>query len=129
MYCTGTAQKLHRDCTKLHKNCTESAIWLCRLRDIFIDERMGADRVEGPENHQAAMLMGNTVRTWLKHYDKNYLAREAQAGVDAMGTWRQGMLNKTSQPPSSQPVVDDGTDSEGIDVCLTDDTETETEND
>lgn len=98
---------------------TESSV-ACRLRDIFVDERMGLSRAAGPENHQAAMLMGNTVQTWEQHYDKNYAAREAQAGVDAMADWRQDLLgrpdaDRSVRPQKIGPVV---ADTSGILVAL-----------
>lgn len=74
------------------------------------------------------MIMGNSTRTWIRNYDRNYHAREAQAGVDAMGQWRTAMLNRTTvaQParrahPRPSQVSRHESDSEDLDVICTDD--------
>ena len=61
----------------------------------------------GPANDAAAMLMGNTVPTWQKHYDARYRSREAQAGVDAMADWRKEMLQRAGMtaPSTAVPVT------------------------
>ena len=75
----------------------------CRLRDIFIDERRSLNKVEGPKDSQAVMTMGNSERAWTDFYvyDGHYQKKECQAGVAAMGSWRQSrqsMLSRTAQP-------------------------------
>ena len=65
-----------------------------RLRHIFVAERRSHDRADGPEDHQAAMAMGNTEAAWDSFYDRMYQSREMQAGVDAMAVWRASMLEK-----------------------------------
>lgn len=87
---------------------------LCR--QVFVAERRSADRVEGPKDSGAAMVMGHSVQQWNKWYDLDFKAREAQAAVDAMTPWRDALLSQTSQPQqvqqqpsatSSQPTSND----------------------
>ena len=66
----------------------------CRLRSIFIQERRSADKADGPEDFQAAMAMGHSVKAWTKFYDKHYQRRECQAGIDTMNEWRRQLLVK-----------------------------------
>ena len=63
-----------------------------RLRHIFVDERRGADRVAGPSDRGAAMVMGNSERTWDAIYDIRFHRRHAQHAVDAMTVWRSSLL-------------------------------------
>ena len=70
-----------------------------------MDERRSADRVEGPDDAQAAMIMGNTKREWDGSYDLNFKRRESQEGVDAMTQWRAAMLEKASMKPSSRAAA------------------------
>lgn len=39
--------------------------------------------------------MANTTRAWDASYDINFRQREAQQGVDAMGIWRQHLLERS----------------------------------
>ena len=64
----------------------------CRLRKIFVDERLGLQPVAGPQHSQAAMIMGNSERAWTTHYDLNANMRGCQAAADASGEWRKAML-------------------------------------
>ena len=57
-------------------------------------ERRGGQSAAGPEDHQAALVMGNTVRAWTAFYDRFYVRREAQLGVDTMSTWREQLLQR-----------------------------------
>lgn len=50
--------------------------------------------MQGPADHQAALVMGNTERAWTAFYDRFYTRREAQVGVDTMSTWRKQMLER-----------------------------------
>ncbi len=61
---------------------------------MFVDERRGADRVPGPEDSAAAMVMANSIRSWDQNYDLQFKQREAQKAVDSMEVWRQHMLVK-----------------------------------
>lgn len=69
----------------------------CRLRHVFVDERRSSTRAEGPLDSQAAMAMGNTEAAWDTFYDRMYQRREMAAGIDAMGPWRQSMLQRAIQ--------------------------------
>lgn len=78
----------------------------CRLRDIFIAERRGNDRVQGPKDHQAAIVMGNSERAWTDFYDRHYQKRECKAGIQAMSAWRSSILtNCCSQPAAVQQAA------------------------
>ena len=70
------------------------------LRHVFVDERRSKQRVEGPEDKGAAHVMGNSERQWELSYDLQFDTREAQAAVDAMDTWRCGVLAEVG--PSKQ---------------------------
>ena len=50
--------------------------------------------MQGPADHQAALVMGNSERAWTTFYDKFYVRREAQVGVDTMRTWRKEILER-----------------------------------
>ena len=63
-----------------------------RLRHIFVDERRSKQRVEGPEDGGAALLMGNSEIRWSKSYDLRASQRESTHAVEAMGAWRAAML-------------------------------------
>ena len=86
---------------------------ICRLRHIFVDERRSADRVPGPEDTQAAMVMGNTTRKWTQSYDLRFKKREFQAGVNAMQSWRAALL-KWNDDEEVIHVTDDEV------ICLSD---------
>ena len=74
-----------------------------KTRHIFVDERTSEDCVPGPSNKGAAMAMGNSLATWDRHYNlqKHFHAKEAQAAVSAMTTWRKHMLDKAAANASS----------------------------
>ena len=84
---------------------------LCR--QVFVLERRSEERVAGPSDRGAAMVMGHSVKQWDKWYDLNFHARQAQQAVNAMTTWRQALLSPAAQPqqapvlqqpqPASQP--------------------------
>jgi len=65
-----------------------------RLRHIFVDERRSRQRVEGPEDGGAALVMGNLEIGWRKSYDPRAMQRESTHTVEAMGAWRAAMLVK-----------------------------------
>ena len=46
----------------------------------------------GPNDADAAMVMGNSTMAWDRYYDMRFQQRNAAAAVDAMTGWRQGML-------------------------------------
>lgn len=62
-----------------------------------MDERRSHERVEGPEDTGAAMVMGNTVREWTTSYDLNYKRRESQVAVNSMESWHAGILAKNAK--------------------------------
>ena len=80
----------------------------CRLRKIYIGERMSLEPAAGPENIQAAALMGNSVSAWQKHYDINCSVRETQAAADLSVQWRKSMLEKGRQRAPAQQEQDLG---------------------
>jgi hypothetical protein len=69
----------------------------CRLRHIWVDERLSLDRAEGPEDKHACMVMGNSIMAWQKHYDLSYNIRNSQQGVDRTAVWRRAMLDRSAQ--------------------------------
>jgi len=83
-----------------------------RLRHIFVDERGGKDRAEGPTDKGAAQLMGNSVKQWSQSYDLKFHRREAAEAMEAMAPWREAMLKKAKgkQPavPESEGQPSDG---------------------
>ena len=76
-----------------------------QLRHIFVDERRGRDRVEGPDDVAAAQVMGTSKAQWDKSYDLLYGRREAQAAVDAMAAWRSQLLAGRSRVPPAAAAV------------------------
>ena len=58
-------------------------------------ERRSANAAPGPTDSAASMVMANTIRAWDASYDINFRQREAQQGVDAMGIWRQHLLERS----------------------------------
>ena len=79
-----------------------------QCRQVFVHERRSAERVEGPSDKGAAMVMGHSVKQWDKWYDLDFHARHAQQAVDAMATWRnnhyqlpQPQHHSFSSPPTS----------------------------
>lgn len=69
---------------------------LCR--QVFVHERRSAERVEGPSDRGAAMVMGHSLAQWSKWYDLDFHSRESQQAVDAMATWRDQLLSYTVEP-------------------------------
>ncbi len=70
---------------------------MCRLRKIYIAERLSLEPAEGPKDSQAAAIMGNSESAWHKHYDPNASLRETQAASDSSVQWRQAMLQRGLQ--------------------------------
>ena len=69
---------------------------------------MALDRVPGASNTQAAMLMGNSVQAWAKHYDVNCNVRDSQAAVNSTAqVWRMHMLEKGVQGSAAVPLSSD----------------------
>ncbi len=64
-----------------------------QCRQVFVHERRSAERVEGPSDKGAAMVMGHSPKQWDKWYDLDFHARHAQQAVDAMATWRNNLLS------------------------------------
>ena len=54
----------------------------------------------GPEDRDAAMVMGNSTMAWDRAYDMRFQQRNAAAAVTAMSVWRQGMLGNDSNDVS-----------------------------
>ena len=69
---------------------------LCR--QVFVHERRSAERVEGPSDRGAAMVMGHSLAQWSKWYDLDFHRRESQQAVDAMATWRDHLMGSSVQP-------------------------------
>ena len=65
-------------------------------------ERRSAERVPGPSDRGAAMVMGHSLAQWSKWYDIDFHKRESQQAVDAMATWRHSLLSSPDQPAQIQ---------------------------
>lgn len=76
---------------------------LCR--QVFVHERRSPDRVEGPNDRGAAMVMGHSLAQWNKWYDLDFHDREAQQAVDAMEAWRVNLLSSHAQAPPPSTLV------------------------
>ena len=76
-----------------------------------MDERRSLNRVQGPNDADAAMVMGNSTNAWDRYYDMRFQQRNAAAAVTAMTGWRQGMLAGCSTVAAEQSdaivLVDD----------------------
>jgi hypothetical protein len=64
------------------------------LRHIFVEERMSNERVDGPQDKGASMVMGHSLKMWGSHYDTQYHGREAQNAVDGMDRWRDNLIGE-----------------------------------
>lgn len=64
------------------------------LRHIFITERRGEERADGPLDASAAQIMGNCEAQWDRAYDLKFSRREAKKAMKAMPAWREAMLSK-----------------------------------
>ena len=60
-----------------------------------MDERRSLSRAAGPSDAEAAMVMGNSTRTWDNYYDMRFQMRGAAAAVKAMPAWRQSLLSES----------------------------------
>ena len=76
---------------------------LCR--QVFVHERRSAERVPGPSDRGASMVMGHSLAQWSKWYDIDFHKRESQQAVDAMSTWRHSLLNTPDQPAQLQQTT------------------------
>lgn len=83
---------LYRNCCVAWQEWCQHIAFHCRLRKIYIDERLSLHPAEGPQNSQAAQIMGNSVKAWRTHYDLNCSMRECQAAADSSSEWRSAML-------------------------------------
>ena len=86
-----------------------------RCRHIFVDERLSADRVEGPLDTGAAMAMGNSVSAWNLHYhrQKHFHPKEAQQAVNSMDLWRESLQQSTT-PPAAIPAATTSSAASGL---------------
>ena len=79
-----------------------------------MDERRSKNRVDGPADADAAMVMGNSTNAWDRFYDMRFQQRNAAAAVDAMTGWRQGMLGNSSADALSTSVIELDLDSDEL---------------
>ena len=61
-----------------------------------MEERRSLERVAGPADTDAAMVMGNSTRAWDRYYDLRFQQRGAAAAVSAMAPWRSNLLGHQS---------------------------------
>src|SRR6476469_4704475 len=83
------------------------------LRLIFVEERMGDGRVEGPSDKGAAMVMGHSTKMWRTSYDTQHFKREMQKAVDAMGGWRVE-LGVCDHDPTSEEEWEEGCEEDEV---------------
>ena len=76
-----------------------------KCRQVFVAERRSDQRVTGPNERGAALVMGHSVKQWDDWYDLKFHARQAQDAVDAMSSWRQALLSPPAQPQQVQPAA------------------------
>lgn len=76
-----------------------------KCRQVFVHERRSAERVPGPSDRGAAMVMGHSLAQWSKWYDVDFHSRESQQAVDAMATWRHNLLSSPDQPAQQQQTI------------------------
>ena len=76
------------------------------MRHLFVEERLSESRVEGPSDHDAAMLMGNSTRTWGSYYHKRLADVYAQKAVDKMAAWRQNVIAAAKKQKTSHATID-----------------------
>ncbi len=114
--------------------CTPVAPSLCR--HIFIVDRRSNDKVPGPADQDAAVVMGHSTAQW-DHgiYDISKFQTAAQNAVDGMAAWRsahlqqfelhhqQGSKGQTPSQPAHVAHLSSASDS--IDVCLSSEEEDE----
>lgn len=65
-----------------------------RLRHIFVTDRLENPDMPGPDDEHAAVVMGNSVKAWRKHYHTMHQHYGAQAAVDKMDNYRKACLAK-----------------------------------
>ena len=86
------------------------------LRHIFTTHRLEHPEVPGPSNEHAAIVMGNSVEAWVKHYHRNHQNWAAQEAVDNMAVYRVAVLQQVQhhkkeveaayvQPRSQQEIA------------------------
>ena len=63
-----------------------------RLRHVFAAHRMENPEVPGPSNEHAAVVMGNSVTAWRRHYHTMHDHLGAQQAVDRMTAYREACL-------------------------------------
>ena len=66
-----------------------------KCRHIFVHERRSDGSVPGPNDADAAMIMGNSVREWDKSYHLNFRKDKALKAVQSMQGWRQALLTRS----------------------------------
>lgn len=90
------------------------------MRHVFVAERRQGPGLaaEGPTDKQAAQIMGHTTAEWDKVYDLDFSRREGEAGVAAMGQWREEMLSRAkARSGKAQGAADDSV------ICLDSDSD------
>ena len=85
--------------------------WLCdqgapamppsMCRQVFVEERRSDDRVAGPSDQGASLIMGHSVSQWDAWYDTHFHSRLGQNAVNQMLSWRETLL---LQGANSQPL-------------------------
>lgn len=75
------------------------------LRHIFTTHRLEHPEVPGPSNEHAAVVMGNSVEAWVKHYHRNHQNWAAQEAVDNMAVYRAAVLRQVQRHQAAVDAV------------------------
>ena len=100
----------------------ESGIQACfpprRLRHIFVTDRMENPDVPGPADEHAAVVMGNSVKAWRKHYHTMHEQHGSQAAVDGMQNYRGACLARLKDKHAHvQALLEEEQEALGLDVA------------
>ena len=79
-----------------------------RLRHIFAAHRMENPDVPGPSHEHAAVVMGNSVTAWKRHYHTMHDHLGAQQAVDRMTEYREACLKAMGAKPAEMAALEAG---------------------
>ena len=79
-----------------------------RLRHIFAAHRLEHPEVPGPSHEHAAVVMGNSVTAWKRHYHTMHDHLGAQQAVDRMTQYREACLKAMGAKPAELAALEAG---------------------
>lgn len=77
-----------------------------RLRHIFAAHRMENPDIPGPSNEHAAVVMGNSLTAWKRHYHTMHDHLGAQQAVDRMTEYREACLKAMGAKPAEMAALE-----------------------